>query len=247
MKLTRNKSERPRRENDFYPTPYGLAHEALLCFQRDEHSMHNWHILDAGCGKGIWMDAANEVGSGFGGVYGIDLEPDPSLLYARKGDFLAHNAATMGLPLFDLVMGNPPYSLMEEFVRHSLQDSLLLDHGYVFFMCRLEFLASKTRCYGLYAEHPLKRVYVLSRRPSFFSTNGRRTTDAQDYAMFLWQKGYTGKTELSWLYWDYDQKRDIIEQDIATAVRDLLAQEIAKRRKEGQMVQGTIWREDGQD
>lgn len=212
MKLTRNKSERPRRENDFYPTPYGLALAAMQRFRQDEGPMPFWSILDAGCGKGIWMDAVNEVIDNSEGVWGIDLEPDPGLPYARKGDFLAHNATTMNLPLFDLVMGNPPYALMEEFVRHSLQDSLLTDTGYVFFMCRLEFLASKTRCYGLYTEHPLKRVYVLSRRPSFFSTNGRRTTDAQDYAMFLWQKGFVGKTELSWLYWDYDPKRDVITE-----------------------------------
>ena len=79
----------------------------------------------------------------------------------------------------------------------------LEDKGYIFFLLRLAFLESKKRI-PLYNDFPPKRVYVLQRRPSFFSTRGSsRTVDATAYAMFLWQKGWSGKTELDWLYWNY--------------------------------------------
>jgi len=104
----------------------------------------------------------------------------------------------------ELIFGNPPYSLAEEFVRKSLE--LVDDGGYVFFLLRLAFLESKKRHFGLYAEHPLRRVYVLTRRPSFFTTKkDSKTVDALAYGMFLWQKGWKGTTELSHLYWEYDK------------------------------------------
>lgn len=241
MKLIRNRSERPRREHDFYPTPYGLAHAALTRLASDkELGIQYPNVLDAGCGYGVWMDATKDIFP-HALVHGIDIEPH--VVGAYRGDFLAHNAATLGQGLFDMIIGNPPYSDMEAFVRHSLEDSLLATGGLVLFLCRLEFLASKTRCYGLYTEHPPLQVWVSSRRPSFFSTNGRRTTDAQDYAMFLWQKGHRGKTELSWLYWDYEEKRDqITEIDHAPT-----APAVDASSWRGGYYQATFWGENGQD
>jgi len=100
---------------------------------------------------------------------------------------------------YDLVYGNPPYLHAEEFVRQGLKVS-----RNVYFLLRLAFLESKKRHFGLFTEFPPKRVYVLSRRPSFFSTKDKgKTTDAISYAMFYWRKEYEGKPELDWLYWNY--------------------------------------------
>ena len=207
MKLSRLKSERPRREHDFYPTPYGLAKEALRRFSVDESMPEEWFsVLDAGCGEGIWMRASEEVFTNTHlSVYGVDLEPK---CRATTADFLGAPSSYLDYEYVHLVFGNPPYSLMEEFITHSLKSSILYPGGYVFFLGRLEFLASKKRGLGLFKEYPPKRVYVLSRRPSFFSTNGRKTTDAQDYAMYLWKDGWKGDTKLDWLYWEYDEEQD---------------------------------------
>lgn len=213
--VNRLKSERPRREYDFYETPPELAYEALKRLQDDEDNLRltNKYIgdgirtwatrgMDAGSGNGVWGRQFKRI---FWNNYSIGVEiqdiPMPDV-YAElhTKDFLELEYP----PVIDLVYGNPPYSLAEEFVRHSYD--LLAEGGYCYFLLRLAFLESKKRHFGLYKFWKPKRVYVLTKRPSFFSTKGNtKTTDATAYAMFLWQKGWTGDTVLDWMYWEYDK------------------------------------------
>jgi len=203
--LNRLKSERPRRKYDFYETPIELCQYSLGELILDEGRIFS-DVLDAGCGKGVWGSALHGLYSvqelsnlSLDGVDTQDIESNLCYTAWYHGDFLSLKASG-----YDLIMGNPPYSLAEEFVRKSFE--LIKDGGYVFFLLRLAFLESKKRYFGLFDEFPPKRVYVLSRRPSFFSSNGKtKTTDALSYAMFLWQKGWKGKTELDWLYWEYEK------------------------------------------
>lgn len=215
MKLTRLKSERPRRKHDFYPTPYGLAKTALIQLMLDTSSVcGDDDILDAGAGQGVWGKALIELIEKSSSVQqnsltGIDIQvyPKPDCYHAwYTQDFLSFDPPHK----YDLVMGNPPYSFMEEFIHKSLE--MLNSGGYVFFMGRLEFLASQTRYKSLWTVTPPRKMYVLSRRPSFFSVKrvNDKPTDAQDYAMYLWQKDWKGKSELDWLYWDYDEELDYV-------------------------------------
>ena len=201
--LNRLKSERPRKAYDFYETPIELARTALTRLDKDTY-MNNLSVLDVGAGSGVWGNAYKDEILDNSCLWGLDIQelPKPASYDAwiYGTDFLVIEFLS---DRFDLIMGNPPYSLAEEFVRKSYR--LLEEKGQVFFLLRLAFLESKKRHFGLFTDHPPKRVYVLSRRPSFFTTkDGSKTTDALSYAMFLWQKGWTGKTELDWLYWEYD-------------------------------------------
>jgi len=201
------KSERPRREYDFYETPAELVDASINRLWLDEQIIPIYNYLDPGCGNGIWgnilcyhVPDANIIGIDINlpdkDIMGYDTAYD--ILYDR--DYLEYDVYNE----YDLIAGNPPYSLAEEFVRKSFE--LLRKGGYIFFLLRLAFLESKKRHFGLFSEFPPKRVYVLSRRPSFFSSNGKtKTTDALSYAMFLWQEGWKGKTELDWLYWEYEK------------------------------------------
>lgn len=65
---------------------------------------------------------------------------------------------------FDVICGNPPFSLAEAHLR--LGFSMLRERGVVGFLLRLGFLASKGRA-KFFAAWPPKHVYVLSNRPSF--------------------------------------------------------------------------------
>jgi len=223
--LNRLKSDRPRKKHDFYETPYELCLAALTRLRRDETSEENIILnstasytppygvsfavmgIDAGCGKGVWGRAFNGVFWENNFSIGVDpyVKPEEGIYAGYCADsFLG--STRIGGGGQQLVYGNPPYSLAEEFVRRGLE--LTMKGGYVFFLLRLAFLESKKRFVGLFAEYPPKKVYVLSRRPSFFSSDPegkRKTTDALSYAMILWQKGWQGKTELDWLYWDYDK------------------------------------------
>ena len=206
--LNRLKSERPRRAYDFYETPIGLVKASLNRFCSDENDPRLFTSLDAGAGNGVWGLGYRQTIPYDDCLFGIEMQdirkPFPLSnvydVWADNQDYLDY---TSDNDLFGLIFGNPPYSLAEEFVRHSMK--LVSDNGYVYFLFRLAFLESKKRI-PLYKDYPPKRVYVLQRRPSFFSANGKtRTTDATSYAMFLWQKGWKGQTELDWLYWEYDK------------------------------------------
>jgi SAM-dependent methyltransferase len=209
----RTKSERGRAPRDLYITPSELALEAIIRFLVDEGLTEREVVmsLDAGCGTGVWGDAIKWFGyydPQKGTMYspiidGIDIVENVSEYLKKKVydhvwemDFFdLHDGG------YNLIFGNPPYSLAEEFIRHSFE--LLEPDGYIYFLLRLSFLEGITRGKELFREYPPKRIYVCSRRPSFFSTNGKHTTDTLAYAMFLWQKGYEEKTELSFLNWDY--------------------------------------------
>lgn len=204
----RMKSERRRPDRDFYSTPSELA-EAALRHGLVHYGIDHTETLDPGCGTGVWGRALRRVNPfAYLEIYGIDLN-----LQLPSDDFSSYQ---MGLEddylrddvsLFtpkDFVMGNPPYSLAERFVRKSME--YLVDGGHIYFLLQLNFLGSRRRQVGLFREFPIKAVDVLTRRPSFFESNGKpRSTDASNYAMFLWQKGYAGPTTMSWLYWNYER------------------------------------------
>jgi hypothetical protein len=198
----RTKSNRGRSLRDLYITPLELADAAIDKLRLDELIVDIDNILDPGCGTGVWGHSAKVKFPNQPCVLGIDLQPK----ITDNDEFYTAILTTNYLGYyfesgFDLICGNPPYSLAEEFIRHSFD--LLEKRGYIYFLLRLSFLEGINRGRKLFKEFPIKRVYVCSRRPSFFSTNGKHTTDILGCAMFLWQKGYTGKTELNWLDWGY--------------------------------------------
>jgi hypothetical protein len=200
----RTKSNRGRSPRDLYITPKELANAATVQLDIDEFPhKHFHHGLDAGCGTGIWGKAM--YGLHFTSIEGVDIEPNitdnlPYYNRIHNGDFLEFDVPYK----YDVVFGNPPYSLAQAFIEKALYN--VNEGGYVYFLLRLSFLEGIERGKGFFPFYPPKRVYVSSRRPSFFSTNGRHTTDTLAYAMFLWQKDYQGKTELGFLDWEYSNK-----------------------------------------
>ena len=190
--ITTEKVLRPRADHDHYPTPYELARAAL-----DQLPYMNYpeSVLDAGCGSGVWGQAARDkwgysfildgvdirdVGTpaGYSEVYQLDYVTEP--VYGT----------------YDVVIGNPPYKHAEEFVRNSLAN--IFDGGYVVFLLRLAFLEGQARMTGLWRQYPPLHVSVLGARPSF---TGNGKTDATAYAVYIWRKGYDYETTLSWLDW----------------------------------------------
>jgi hypothetical protein len=197
----RMKSNRGRSPRDLYITPDELAYDATIQLDLDEFPhRHFSYGLDTGCGTGVWGKAMSRLQ--FVLLEGIDIEPNitDNLPYYQRiynGDFLEFDNPYK----YDIIFGNPPYSLAQAFIEKALHD--VSKEGYVYFLLRLSFLEGIGRGKGFFQFYPPKRVYVSSRRPSFFSTKGKHTTDTLAYAMFLWQKDYREKTELAFLDWEY--------------------------------------------
>ena len=95
-------------------------------------------------------------------------------------DFLAVDVDAPYSKDLTAVVTNPPYSLAEEFIRHS---RALCPHADLVFLLRLAFLASAKRL-PLWEDVGIPDVCVLPNRPSF--TGGG--TDSADYAWFVWPR-----------------------------------------------------------
>ena len=202
-----NKTDLPERKAyDFYPTPEEFVRCALTKLKFRVNSFYPFYpesLLDPGAGTGVWGKVARDVWKGLVDIFGIeirdDVEPHPCYDGFIRGDFLNWPVETSS---YDLIVGNPPYSLGEEFIEKSW--SLLRDGGYLGFLLKLSFLESKKR-YNLYfngMEHMKpKFVWVSVRRISF---TGNKKSNADAYCFVIWEKGWVGKTTLDWLYWEYD-------------------------------------------
>jgi hypothetical protein len=163
-------------------------------------------IFDPGAGTGHWGQVAREFWPD-AHITGLDKRdlPHPES-YDRWLPETLFPDCLAGLPEraewwpstnpwdgpFDLVAGNPPFGLAEEFIRGAL--TMVPRHGQVLFLLPLRFLEGIGRATGLLAEHPPRFVHVCSKRPSF-QADGKSNTVA--FAVFNWQKGWQGYPEIT--------------------------------------------------
>jgi hypothetical protein len=195
---------RARDKTDWYPTPQALCDWAVAELLPADFTPRS--VLDPGAGTGPWGRAARKRWGDEPVIMGVELRdqpnPDPDvydhwLIADYLGTFLREDGAGNG---WDLVLGNPPYSLAEKFIRSGLYD-VDTPGGHILFLLRLGFLASQARGKGLWAQHPPTTVYVCSRRPSF---TGDARTDATEYGIYHWSMARRGQpTTLCW--WDWDR------------------------------------------
>ena len=182
------------RPQDLNATPARLAKTALDLVPR---RLTPRHILDPGAGLGVWGEAARSrwPDSEIDAVE-IRAEVARSQAYTNwwTGDFL-----TTLLPGgYDLIVGSPPYSQAEPFVRRAI--TLLKPDGHLVFLLRLAFLEGAKRAHGLFRLYPPYKVYVLAERPCFPDRVGR--ADPSPYALFYWSHpGWPHDTQLEWLSW----------------------------------------------
>ncbi len=181
-----------------YTKPY-LA-EGLLEYLPATQMLYDTNaptMLDPGAGSGVWGQAAKKRWP-FLDVTGVETRQlaRPSCYDGWvQGDYRLYRPAFQ----YDLVLGNPPFSIAEQIIRHSME--LLVPGGYLCLLLRLGFLASEKRYVSMYREGYKLRpalVQILSLRPSFIE--GSSDNDMTEYAMLTWRKGYTGRTEVDWLY-----------------------------------------------
>lgn len=185
-----------RRRDDYYVTP-SWATEALL-----DHVPLCAPILEPACGDGAILRVL--AARGYKPLMGVEIDRERANIADTAdlglilwGDYLDMGAEDLGYGKdataelwYGLapttVITNPPYSLAEEFVRHSLE--IVQPGGRVIMLLRLSFLESLRRV-SLFAQGSgFRGVHVLSKRPSF--TGGG--SDAAAYAWIEWERGYLG-------------------------------------------------------
>ena len=162
-------------------------------------------VLDPGAGSGVWGKAIKERYTNTS-LVGVELQhltmPEGYALWLSGYDFLDQ---TIDYGNFDLVIGNPPYSLAEEFLERSY--NMLNPGGWLVFLLRLSFLESHKRFSKYYQDYTSMKpfsIWVSTRRVSF---TGNRKSDNTAYMVGAWRKDwgvYNTNTYLKWLDWSYD-------------------------------------------
>jgi len=162
------------------------------------------HMLEPSCGKGAFVGAMHEVFNPekhSKRLHALDIN-DRLLLpeyrdVATKviaADFGTYRRSALHAG-YDAIIGNPPYTLAEDHVRHAITLLKQEEHAAACFLLRLNFMAGIER-HGwsksekkyvpgsFYEKHPPEFVYVLDKRPPFMERN---KTDSCEYGVFVWR------------------------------------------------------------
>lgn len=187
--------------NDYYETPLEIA---LACLEKFP-VINPDTILDVGCGTGIWGLVARRTHS-YAYIAGVDIVDKLDQNQSCYDSHFITDYITSDLikqRKYDLIIGNPPYSsetnshLAEDFVLHSLD--LLTDKGYLGFLLKTEFSASKRRYDNIFRNHAPLYEYQLVQRP--YWTNYKKGSNTIEYSFFIWQKQLNHETTKRWLSW----------------------------------------------
>lgn len=177
-----------REEGDAYYTPPWAVRAFLSAFHPHLGPTDWLRVLEPSCGRGAVLRELVAAGISNERIWGVDIDVEAAIACRSAGFEYVACADYLTIPLarrFDLVIGNPPYSLAEEFIRRSLD--LLKDSGRCAFLLRLNFLEGQKRAPWLRQHVP--DVYVLPRRPSFYASGPKKgKTDGTAYAWMVWAR-----------------------------------------------------------
>ena len=104
-------------------------------------------------------------------------------------------AAAFSPPFDGDIVGNPPYSIAQEFVERGL-DVIADGHKCAWFL-KLTFLEGKSRR-ALFDRGCLEKVYVSSSRLGCGKNGTEWNPSAVCYAWFIFRKGFRGDPIIKW-------------------------------------------------
>lgn len=179
-----NHTAENRDEFDFYATDPSAAKMLL------EIETISKNIWECSCGEGHLSKVFEDAGYNVKSTDLIDRG------YGQGGvDFLTQTEKFDG----DIIT-NPPYSVAKEFVEKAME--LVEDGSKVIMFLKVQFLEGKARK-KLFEKYPPKMVHVSSSRITCaknadFKGMKDGGGSAVAYCWYVWEKGYTGTTELKW-------------------------------------------------
>lgn len=187
-----NHTNKEREENDFYATD-PIAIDKLLKVEKPFK-----HIYECAVGEGHLAQMLKD--NGYTVTTSDIIERNYKLDFVQ--DFLKMSATGLGSNEEYDILTNPPYKYAKEFVLKAL--SMIKENRKVYMFLKLTFLEGKARFKELFSKYPPQKIYVFSER-ILCAKNGdfKKMIDgggsAIAYAWFVWQKGYSGKTEIEWI------------------------------------------------
>jgi len=162
---------------DVFLEPCGGKGNVLLTVMQQMPTLH--HYINIDINNKFLDECEKRIPPSFSGRY--TPRNDNFLFFGSESwDINLHSIAPP-----DLIITNPPYSLMNqgEFLLIALK--LLAEGGECAFLLRVNWLATQGR-YDLMQELPFKKMLILSKRPSFTG----KGNDATEYAWMIFQRGF---------------------------------------------------------
>ena len=182
-----------RAVNDFYPTQPELA----LAITKLVASLIPMPgiVIEPSAGTEAFIKAAKQVWPTIPAC-GVDVDSamqQPILAAGADGVYIGDWVEAMASHTLEpgtLILGNPPFSLAELHIRAGI-DALPKDDFNVALL-RMSFLGSQERV-PFWAANPARYIIPLVPRPKFIPG---KSGDNSEYAVFMWQKGFKGTTQL---------------------------------------------------
>ena len=179
-----------RAEHDAYETPYPLAVAIVDRLQEDglwQRSSDAPYILEPSVGEGTFIKAICLREAAVKKVDCCDVRDVLKTRDCKVAQNFSHvpfEEFAGRLRGYDLVIGNPPFSLAESHAMRGMQ--LLSKNGSLAFLLRLNFLGGIERQAGLWTLQWLRYVYVLDKRPGFRKVGSG--TDMTEYGVFVFHR-----------------------------------------------------------
>lgn len=163
-----------RVDSDFYATPIPVIENLFKHYQIKEGN-----ILEPSAGNGNFIKVIKDKSNNHITALEIREEEYDNLnLYADEviiDDFLKWKPDKK----YKTIIGNPPYTYALEFIEKCFEISD--QDTEIIMLLRTAFLESQKR-YDFWQKHPVNKLYVLSKRPSFTG----KGNDATSYSWFIW-------------------------------------------------------------
>lgn len=191
--MSSHPTKRKRSERDFYVTPV----EAVIPVVREIRD--RWGkvgepvILDPGAGTGNITAAVRMVWPA-AHIVAVEIDPrhEAALRAAGASEVVIGDFLSAPLDGFDLIIGNPPFSLAVEFIERSREH--LNPFGIMAMLLQFNFLGGELRV-DWWKERPQQAQRTLSPRPSFDGGGN----DSVDYAWQVWDEQH----QWSWPPFDH--------------------------------------------
>ena len=203
---------------DKRPTPMELA--KLSCRVASIHINSPKRVLEPSCGEGNFLDAIKDTWP-YVEYEGVELDTKLATEARARGHKVTVGDFFQFRGTYDLIIGNPPFSMASEFVTKSMR--MLTGIGSLVYVLRLGFLCSRER-FVFWNECKPFKVMPIAVRPSYDYYGGR---DAREYMVCIWRKDITSKVEMIWL-----DNRNIVNRNHCLLARLGLRRELDGKVKE---------------
>jgi len=183
---------------DAYPTPQAFA-DGVARRVREILPYPPAMIVEPSAGTGAFVRAIKPLWPDVP-IIAVEVQPglDTALYEAGATSVsianwidVAEAVQRTALPTPWLIIGNPPYLEAVEHIDAALR---IMQHGeWLAFLLRINFFGSNGRR-GFWAKKKdrLKYLIPFTQRPKFRNNK----SDATEYGVFIWEKGYTGNAEV---------------------------------------------------